>query len=114
MVPSIQIVALDLSENVDRIVEVTNRSGHSRLPVFRENLDEMVGIFHVKDLLVNKRTGPEGFLLEDHLQPPYFVPESAQLGQVIKEFQKRRIHLAVVVDEFGGTEGIITLEDING
>jgi len=112
MVPRTQIVALDLSEDVDRIVEVTNRSGHSRLPVFRENLDEMVGIFHVKDLLVNKRTGREDFLLEDHLQPPYFVPESAQLGQTIKEFQKRRIHLAVVVDEFGGTEGIITLEDV--
>ncbi len=112
MVPRTEMVAIDLSENMERIVEVTHRSGHSRLPVFRENLDDMAGIFHVKDLLMKQGNGLEGFRLADHLHPPYFVPESAQLGQAMREFQKRRIHLAIVVDEFGGTEGIITLEDI--
>jgi CBS domain containing-hemolysin-like protein len=72
----------------------------------------MMGIFHVKDLLIEPMKNIEKFRLAEHLHSPYFVPESANLGQVIREFQKRRIHLAVVVDEFGGTEGIITLEDI--
>jgi len=112
MVPRTQMVALDLSEKVERILETTDRSGHSRLPVYRENLDEMVGIFHVKDLLMDVKGDLEGFSLADHLHSPYFIPESASLGQAIREFQKKRIHLAVVVDEFGGTEGIITLEDI--
>jgi putative hemolysin len=112
MVPRTEMAALDLSEEVEGIIKIADRSGHSRLPVFRENLDEMVGIFHVKDLLVSQGAVPEGFRLGDNLHPPYFVPESARLGQVIREFQKRRIHLAIVVDEFGGTEGIITLEDV--
>ena len=112
MVPRTQMVALELCEDLGGIIDLADRSGHSRLPVYRENLDEMAGIFHVKDLLVNKENEPEEFHLADNLHPPYFVPESAQLGQVIREFQKRRIHLAIVVDEFGGTEGIITLEDV--
>jgi len=112
MVPRTQVVALDLAENAVRILEIIDRSGHSRLPVYRENLDDMVGIFHVKDLIVDLKKGLEKFNLADHLHPPYFIPESARLGQAIREFQKKRIHLAVVVDEFGGTEGVITLEDI--
>ncbi len=112
MVPRTQIVGLEVTDAVERVLEVANRSGHSRLPVYRENLDEMVGVFHVKDLLMEPCSLWGGYRLAQHLHPPYFVPESAQLGRIIKEFQKRRIHMAVVVDEFGGTEGIITLEDI--
>jgi len=112
MVPRTQIVGLELSDGVNRILEVANKSGHSRLPVYRENLDEMVGVFHVKDLLIEPVSSWDNYRLAHHLQPPYFIPESAQLGRIIKEFQKRKIHMAVVVDEFGGTEGIITLEDV--
>jgi putative hemolysin len=112
MVPRTEVVALELSEKVQRILKVTNQSGHSRLPVYRESLDEVVGVFHVKDLLSEPMESLDHFQLAQHLQPPYFVPESAHLGRAIREFQKSRIHLAVVVDEFGGTEGIITLEDI--
>jgi CBS domain containing-hemolysin-like protein len=79
MVPRTQIIGLEISDDVNIVLEVANKSGHSRLPVYRDNLD---------------------------------IPESAQLGRIIKEFQKRKIHMAVVVDEFGGTEGIITLEDV--
>lgn len=112
MVPRTQIVGLDISDDVSTIIEIANRSGHSRLPVYRENMDEMVGVFHVKDLLIQPPTSWKEYRLGQHLQPPYFIPESAQLGRVIREFQKRKIHMAVVVDEFGGTEGIITLEDV--
>ena len=112
MVPRTQIVGLEISDDVDTVLEVANKSGHSRLPVYRENLDEMVGVFHVKDLLIEPASAWDSYSLAQHLHPPYFIPESAQLGRIIKEFQKRRIHMAVVVDEFGGTEGIITLEDV--
>jgi putative hemolysin len=112
MVPRTQIIGLEISDDVNIILEVANKSGHSRLPVYRENLDEMVGVFHVKDLLLEPTSSWDSYRLAQHLHPPYFIPESAQLGRIIKEFQKRRIHMAVVVDEFGGTEGIITLEDV--
>ncbi|MGD8353426.1 MAG: hemolysin family protein, partial [Pseudomonadota bacterium] len=112
MVPRTQIVGLELADEVGKVLEVANRSGHSRLPVYRESMDEMVGVFHVKDLLTEPASSWDSYNLAHHLQPPYFIPESAQLGRVIKEFQKRKIHMAVVVDEFGGTEGIITLEDV--
>jgi CBS domain containing-hemolysin-like protein len=112
MVPRTQIVGLEISDDVNTVLEVANKSGHSRLPVYRENLDEMVGVFHVKDLLVEPTSFWDSYRLALHLHPPYFIPESAQLGRIVKEFQKRRIHMAVVVDEFGGTEGIITLEDV--
>ena len=112
MVPRTQIVGLEVSDDVNTVLEVANKSGHSRLPVYRENLDEMVGVFHVKDLLIEPASSWDSYHLTQHLHPPYFIPESAQLGRIIKEFQKRRIHMAVVVDEFGGTEGIITLEDV--
>ena len=112
MVPRTQIVGLEISDGVNTVLEVANKSGHSRLPVYRENLDEMVGVFHVKDLLIEPASAWDSYSLAQHLHPPYFIPESAQLGRIIKEFQKRRIHMAVVVDEFGGTEGIITLEDV--
>lgn len=112
MVPRTQIVGLEISDDVDTVLEIANRSGHSRLPVYRESLDEMVGVFHVKDLLIVPASSWASYRLAHHLHPPYFIPESAQLGRVIKEFQKRKIHMAVVVDEFGGTEGIIALEDV--
>lgn len=112
MVPRTQVVGLEISDDIQNVIKVANMSGHSRLPVYRENMDEMVGVFHVKDLLIMPPSSWESYRLAHHLHPPYFIPESAQLGRIIKEFQKRKIHLAVVVDEFGGTEGIITLEDV--
>jgi len=112
VVPRTEMVALEIMENASAIMEAANRSGHSRLPVFKENTDNMVGVFHVKDLLREPVDKWDEFRLSEHLQPPHFVPESAPLGATLSEFQKRRIHLGIVVDEFGGTEGVITLEDI--
>lgn len=112
MVPRTQMMALELSQDVNGIVEAAVKSGYSRLPVFRESLDEMLGVFHVKDLLLIAPEERDAFHLSEHLHPPYFVPESAHLGGALGEFQRRRIHLALVVDEFGGTDGLVTLEDI--
>ena len=112
MVPRTEVVGIDLNEDVGTVADLARRSGHSRLPVYQETMDEMVGIFHVKDLLLRPSEKQEDYRLKHHLHPPYYVPETATLGQALKDFQKRRIHMAIVVDEFGGTEGIITLEDI--
>ena len=112
MVPRTDLVAVEISESVNTLFGAARASGHSRLPVYRESMDEIVGIFHVKDLLVAGKGDWDRFRLAEHLHPPYYVPESAPLVAALREFQKRHIHLAVVVDEFGGTEGIITLEDI--
>jgi CBS domain containing-hemolysin-like protein len=112
MIPRTEMIALEQSEDVNHIIRIANSSGHSRLPVYRENLDQMVGVFHVKDLLLVSHEEWRDFKVADHFHPPYYVPESAPLGRTLREFQKRKIHLAVVVDEFGGTEGVVTLEDI--
>lgn len=112
MVPRTEVVGIDQNEDVDTVADLARRSGHSRLPVYQETMDKIVGIFHVKDLLLRPSEKREDYRLKHHLHPPYYVPETATLGQALRDFQKRRIHMAIVVDEFGGTEGIITLEDI--
>lgn len=112
MIPRTEMVALELSEDVTEVIGIVNSSGHSRLPVYRENMDQIAGVLHVKDLLLVPNEEWYRLKIADHLQAPYYVPESAPLGRTLREFQKRKIHLAVVVDEFGGTEGVVTLEDI--
>lgn len=112
MVPRTEVVGIDLNEDIETVADLARRSGHSRMPIYRETMDEIVGIFHVKDLLLKPSEKQGDYRLKHHLHPPYYVPESATLGQAMRDFQKRRIHMAIVVDEFGGTEGIITLEDI--
>ncbi len=112
MVPRTEVVALELGSNGEDAARLFNRTGHSRFPVYRGQFDDVVGIFHVKDLLGSPPGQWGSFQLASHLRPPPFVPETASVGSVLRQFQRRGVHLAVVVDEFGGTEGILTLEDI--
>ncbi len=112
MIPRTRVVALELGEGAGEVAGKFNLHGHSRFPVYRGHIDEVMGIFHVKDLLSVPPAQWAGFHLGEHLHPPYFIPETADLGAVLGEFQRRGIHLAVVVDEFGGVEGVVTLEDI--
>jgi CBS domain containing-hemolysin-like protein len=84
---------------------------YSRLPVYQENLDHVIGIIHTKDLIPYLEE-PADFNWQGLLRPPFFVHENKFIEDLLKEFQNKRIHFAVVVDEFGGTEGIVTLEDI--
>jgi putative hemolysin len=111
MVPRPDVVALNVDTPRDAIVRVVLEEGYSRMPVYRETIDHILGIVYSKDLLglIEYRNV---FVLQDVLRPPYFVPDSMKISQLMRELQKRRLHLAVVTDEFGGTEGIITMEDI--
>jgi CBS domain containing-hemolysin-like protein len=94
---------------------MVNDSRHSRFPVFRDRLDNIVGTLHVKDLLRHVGETTTGTILDwtEHVRPkPMFVPETQKISDLLREMQTRRLHLAVVVDEYGGTSGLVTLEDV--
>jgi len=110
MVPRVEITALDINEGQENIRQKIVESGYSRLPVYQGTLDNIIGILYSKDLLRIKDN--ESISLTQLLRPPYFVPESKKVKDLLKEFQRQRLHIAIVVDEYGGTEGLVTLEDL--
>lgn len=111
MCPRIDVTALDIKSGFDKIVPVIISSGFSRIPVYSGTFDSVKGILYAKDVL--PFTGnPPGFKWQALLRPPYFVPETKKINELLKEFQSKKIHMAVVIDEYGGTSGIVTLEDI--
>jgi putative hemolysin len=111
MIPRTEIVALDAKVDQAQVVRAVTEYGYSRIPVYKDNLDNIVGIIYAKDIL-NLLQNQELIILEDIIRKPYFVPDSKKISELLKEFQKKRIHMAIVLDEFGGTAGLITLEDI--
>ena len=115
MVPRTQVVAFDFDTSIDAVLASVIESGHSRYPVYRGQIDQVEGILYAKDLFQLLRNTPDsdGVLLADVLRKPvFFAAESQKIGVLLREMQRRRSHLAVVVDEFGGAAGIVTLEDI--
>jgi CBS domain containing-hemolysin-like protein len=113
MVPRTDIVSVSMNMGLDEIIETLVACGHSRLPVYEGNVDEIVGLFYAKDVLTVMASGrTEKFHVRDYLRRPYFVPETKRVAELLAEFQSGRMHMAIVVDEFGGTAGLITLEDI--
>jgi len=111
MIPRTEIVALDIRASQEKVVRTLTEYGYSRIPIYRENLDNVVGIIHAKDI-INLLQNRELIILDDIIRKPYFVPDSKKISELLKEFQKKRIQMAMVLDEFGGTAGLITLEDI--
>jgi CBS domain containing-hemolysin-like protein len=113
MVPRTQMVAIEVSTSLDEVVDLVIASGHSRYPVYRERADQVVGVLYAKDLFRTFRDrGRDTKLAELVRKDVFFVAERHKIGALLKEMQSRRVHLAVVTDEFGGTAGVITLEDI--
>ena len=111
MKPRMDVVSLDYSWDYNKVMSVILDSGYSRIPVYEENFDKIKGILYIKDLL--QHIGKDGdFKWQDLLWDPFFVPENKKIDDLLKEFQHKKIHMAIVVDEFGGTSGIITLEDV--
>lgn len=113
MTPRPDIIALEATATLDEVVKLLIEEGHSRIPVFEADLDNIVGILLVKDLLPYLvGTAGEGFVLREVLREPYFVPDTKRIGELLAELRTRNVHLAIVLDEFGGTEGLVTLEDL--
>jgi CBS domain containing-hemolysin-like protein len=111
MVPRTEVVAVDVDTPVPEILRILSEEGHSRLPVYRESLDRVVGTLHARDL-VPLLEHPELIVLRDLIRPPHFVPWSKPVDHLLREMQREHIHMAVVVDEYGGVMGICTLEDV--
>ncbi len=111
MCPRIDVTAIDIKSGFDKIVPVIISSGFSRIPVYSGSFDSVKGILYAKDVLPYT-DNPGSFKWQALLRPSYFVPETKKINDLLKDFQTRKIHMAVVIDEYGGTSGIITLEDI--
>src|SRR6266849_1013994 len=111
-VPRPAIVCLDVTTPAAALLDRLRDQLHSRVPVFEENIDQIIGVLYTKDLLPHLRGLPPHFDLRARLHPPYFVPESKRADALLREFQAKKIHLAIVVDEYGGTAGLVTLEDL--
>jgi CBS domain containing-hemolysin-like protein len=112
MVPRIDVLALEATTTVPQAVDAVMAAGHSRVPVYQGSIDNIVGLLYAKDLLRAWKDNNQPAGLRDLLRPAYFVPETKKVDELLAELQQKRIHLAVVVDEYGGTAGIVTLEDI--
>ncbi len=111
MIPRVEVTALEIDASVPEILATVARTSYSRIPVFRENFDNLVGVLYVKDLLQYIER-PGEIDLQVLLRPVHYVPDAARLDAVLRQFQSMHLHLAGVVDEFGGVEGIVTLEDL--
>ena len=113
MVPRIDVQALDINTPMDEAVDLLISSGFSRVPVYDETIDRVLGLLYAKDLLKIWREGNKhGDIQRNLLREPYFVPEAKKIDELLTEMQSQRFHMAVVVDEYGGIAGLVTLEDI--
>jgi len=111
MTPRIDILAIDIQTKLQDLVPILIEYGYSRIPVYSENLDNIKGILYIKDLLPHFQKS-DRFSWQTLIRPPYYVPDNKKIDDLLREFQTKKIHMALVVDEYGGTSGIITLEDI--
>ena len=111
MIPRPEVTGVAVDAPFGELLQLVQEARHSRFPVYEESLDKVIGIIHSKDILkyVDR---PDEFNLRQMARPPYFVPESKKIGTLLQSFRKKRVHLAIVVDEYGGVEGIVTLEDV--
>jgi len=113
MVPRIAMVTLRATATMDEAIDTVIDGGHSRIPVYEETIDEIIGILYAKDLLpFLKGSVSERPSLRSILRTPVFVPESMSVDDLLHEFQRRKIHIAIVLDEYGGTAGLVTIEDL--
>ena len=113
MIPRIDMVCISIDSKLESLLSLIKKHLHSRIPLYKEKVDIIIGIIYAKDLLpfVNRKSN-EDANLEKLARPAYFVPEQKKIDELLREFQTQRIHMAIVVDEYGGTSGIVTLEDI--
>ena len=114
MVPRVDVEAVEITTPLSGVVDRMIESGHSRLPVYRDDLDHIEGLVYARDLLkiLNDPSDDSTMLTEEMLRDPLFIPETKTLEELLTEFQERRVHIAIVIDEYGGAEGIVTIEDL--
>jgi putative hemolysin len=112
MVPRPDVIAVPVEMSVVDVVEVARQAGHSRIPVYQESIDRIVGLVYAKDLLRFVKEDARDARLEDQIRPAFFVPESKRVDELLRDLKVAKVHIAIVVDEYGGTAGLVTIEDI--
>ncbi|HMQ31500.1 MAG TPA: hemolysin family protein [Chloroflexaceae bacterium] len=112
MVPRVDIVGLELGATLEEAMDVVASSGHSRIPVYAENFDHVAGILYAKDLIPALRNHGRDQRIDHLLRPAYFVPETMKVNMLLEDLQQRKVHMAIIVDEYGGTAGLATIEDL--
>jgi gliding motility-associated protein GldE len=114
MTPRVDMVSVSLDTSFEKMIEVINTSGYSRIPLYKEDLDEIIGIIYVKDLLpyIKEPLKQKSFSPSKIARKPLFVPETKLINDLLHEFQEKKMHIAIAVDEYGGTAGLVTLEDV--
>ena len=112
MVPRMDVLATDVTSSLAEVAEIMWESGHSRIPLFEESLDNIVGVVHSRDMLRNLASKDTEVSLNDIVRPPLFIPASKRLDDLLRDFQENHIQVAIVVDEYGGTAGLVTIEDL--
>lgn len=112
MIPRTEISFAPVDATLDELIELVTSCGHTRIPIFQDNIDQIVGILHAKDLLKFFHHDGDSRLPPNLLRKPYFIPGNQSLDRVLKQLREEQTHLAIVTDEYGGTAGIITIEDI--
>ena len=112
MIPRTEIVAVSAGANIAEIVRIISKYGHTRMPVYRGDIDHIIGIVNVKDLLKfwSREITEKDFL--SILRKPHYIPETKNISQLLHELKQKKYHLAIVIDEYGGTSGLVTLEDL--
>jgi putative hemolysin len=111
MVPRTEVVCVDISTSPEQVLRLLAEENHSRIPVYRDDVDHILGVLHARDLIPLLQH-PELIVLQDIIRPAHFVPWLKPIGDLLREMQRKKIHMAIVVDEYGGFMGIVTLEDI--
>jgi CBS domain containing-hemolysin-like protein len=112
MVPRIDIVARPIAAGLPEVVDTIVAEGHSRIPIYEGSIDNVVGILYAKDLLPYLNGSERPPTVRELLRPPLYVPESLTVDDLLHEFQRRKVHVAIVLDEYGGTAGLVTIEDL--
>lgn len=112
MLPRPDMICANQNSTLDQIRELVKKTGHSRIPIYKDNIDNITGIIHVKDLFLKEAQGEKISNLSQFARKAYFIPETKKIDELLKEFKRDKNHMAIVVDEYGGTAGLVTLEDI--
>ena len=112
MVPRIDIVCVEKNDSLKELIKLGVEKGHSRIPVYEESIDNIIGLVYIKDLLELLLEKDKKTEIEDFIKPIYFIPEGKPINQLLTEIKERKEHMAIIVDEYGGTSGLITIEDL--
>src|SRR5258708_1010299 len=112
MIPRIDMVTLESDTTVDEAVDLALEAGFSRIPVYEENIDNIIGVLYTKDMLKQLREGHNNFLVRDLVRTAYFVPEMKKLDDLLREIKQKHVHMVIIVDEYGSVAGLVTIEDL--